>query len=78
MGKKQAPINTLSQFLPPGSWELIAPYFQTHTIQLTLTRERKSLLGDYRNPIPRQPQHKISININMREQPYDEIAMGAL
>jgi len=65
MGKKQAPINTLSQFLPPGSWELIAPYFQTHTIQLTLTRERKSLLGDYRNPIPRQPQHKISININL-------------
>lgn len=65
MKKQEAAINVLERFLPPNTFALIAPYFKEHTIHLTLTRERKSVLGDYRNPTREIPQHRISLNINL-------------
>lgn len=44
---------------------MVMPYFRQHTIYLNLTRERKSVLGDYRNPTKDYPYHQISININL-------------
>lgn len=61
----KAPVNTLADFLPAGAFPLVAPYFNHHTIQLTLTKERNSILGNYRNPIHAQQPHKISINGNL-------------
>jgi len=55
----------LEQFLPTGSYEQVAPFFRTHTIHLTLTHERKSVLGDYRHPTINEPYHRISINANL-------------
>lgn len=46
---------------------MIAPFFLSHNIHLTLTRERKSVLGDYRNPTPEYPHHRISINVNLNK-----------
>jgi SprT protein len=67
MKKKETSIQYLEQFLPPGSFEAVAPYFTTHIIHLTLTRDRKSVLGDYRHPTRSEPFHRISININLNK-----------
>jgi SprT protein len=65
MKKQETSIAFLQQFLPNGAFEQIAPFFMTHTIHLTLTHDRKSVLGDYRNPVPDTPYHRISINANL-------------
>lgn len=65
MGKRETSLYSLQRFIPEGSFDLIAPYFKTHTIHLTLTHERKSVLGDYRNPTKDFPYHRISINVNL-------------
>ncbi|MBC7553219.1 MAG: SprT-like domain-containing protein [Taibaiella sp.] len=65
MKKKETTISFLEQFLPQGTFEEVAPFFQTHTIYLTLTHERKSVLGDYRNPTKADPYHRISINATL-------------
>lgn len=65
MKKKETSLYGLEHFLPEGAFDLIAPYFKTHTIYLTLTKERKSVLGDYRNPSKDFPYHRISVNVNL-------------
>lgn len=65
MKKQETSLHLLKRFIPEGSFDLIAPFFLNHTIHLTLTHERKSVLGDYRNPIKEQPYHRISINVNL-------------
>lgn len=65
MKKQETSIAFLEQFLPHGAFEQIAPFFRTHTIHLTLTHERRSVLGDYRHPVPEAPYHRISINANL-------------
>lgn len=67
MKKQETSINLLAQFLPERSFDMIAPFFRTHSIHLTLTHERKSVLGDYRNPTKEHPQHRISINVNLNK-----------
>lgn len=65
MSKQEKSVNYLAQFLPPGSFDLLAPFFQSHTIHLSITYERKSVLGDYRPPNGDHPYHRISINSNL-------------
>jgi SprT protein len=65
MKKQETSLNFLENFLPNGAFEQIAPFFQSHTIHLTVTHERKSVLGDYRNPTRESPHHRISINANL-------------
>ena len=65
MPKKETSIYMLNDFLPIHTFEMVAPFFQDHNIHLTLTRERKSVLGDYRVPTKKTPHHRISLNINL-------------
>ena len=65
MKKQETSFSFLDQFLPRGAYEQIAPFFQSHTVHLTITHERKSVLGDYRHPVPDAPYHRISINANL-------------
>ncbi len=65
MKKQEKSISFLEQFLPEGAFEQVAPFFKSHTIHLALTNERKSVLGDYRHPVPDAPFHRISINANL-------------
>ncbi|MCD6062568.1 MAG: hypothetical protein K0R82_479 [Flavipsychrobacter sp.] len=65
MKKQQTSLNLLENFLPPHTFEMVAPYFKQHTIHLTLTHERRTVLGDYRNPTRDFPYHQISVNINL-------------
>lgn len=65
MKKKETSLTVLEQFLPNGAFEQVAPFFKTHAIHLTLTNERRSVLGDYRSPGPGNTHHRISINVNL-------------
>jgi SprT protein len=65
MAAKKGPIEGLKQFIPDHTYDLVAPYFQSFHIQLTIKKERKRVFGDYINPTPDSPFHKISINGNL-------------
>jgi hypothetical protein len=49
MAKQEAPLHQLQQYLPEGSFEEVSQYLLQYKVQLTITRERKTVLGDYRN-----------------------------
>ena len=64
MPKKEAPLEYLQQFLPEGSVPLVMDHLHAYKVHLTITRERKSILGDYRHAT-RSHHHRISINGNL-------------
>jgi SprT protein len=65
MKRQEKQFGLLEQFLPEGALEQVAPFFRSHTVHLTLTNERKSVLGDYRHPTRDAYFHRISINANL-------------
>ena len=64
MSKKQAPISILQDYLPPGTYEPVLHYLQVYKVHLTVARERKSILGDYRHRTTLKA-HRISVNGNL-------------
>jgi SprT protein len=64
MPKVEEPINGLARFLPPGSYPMVEKYLHQYKIHLTVTRERASVLGDYRHAINGK-NHRISVNGNL-------------
>jgi hypothetical protein len=64
MPKKEAPLHHLNNFLPPGTFDAITHYLHFYKIHLTITRQRKSILGDYRHRT-HFTNHRISINGNL-------------
>lgn len=64
MSKKEAPISSLQQYLPPGTFEPVLHYLQHYAVHLTIARERKSVLGDYRHRTS-AANHRISVNGNL-------------
>lgn len=64
MPKNEAPIQQLSDFLPAGTFPAVSAYLHTYKIHLTITRQRKSILGDYRHQTASR-NHRISINGNL-------------
>jgi predicted SprT family Zn-dependent metalloprotease len=61
MAKKEAPIDQLSQFLPPGTYDAVLQYLQQYHVHLTVACDRRSILGDYRHKT-RDRNHRISVN----------------
>lgn len=66
MPKKESPLTALNSFLPEGSFNEVAHYLQHYKVHLTITRERKSILGNYRNKVF-DKAHRISINGNLNK-----------
>lgn len=66
MSKKEAPIASLQSFLPAGTYDGVLNYLHTHKVHLTVARERKSILGDYRHRTHQQ-NHRISVNGNLNK-----------
>jgi len=66
MPKTEAPLNYLQQFIPEGSSELVMSYLHQYKVHLTVTRERKTVLGDYRNAVDGK-NHRISVNGNLNK-----------
>ena len=64
MAKKEAPLQQLSDFLPPSTFEAVAHYLHFYKIHLTVSRQRKSILGDYRHQT-HASNHRISVNGNL-------------
>jgi hypothetical protein len=66
MAGNEHPLKALSQFLPPNTFEPVAAYLQQYKVQLTITRERKTILGNYRNANAlHDRKHRISVNGNL-------------
>jgi hypothetical protein len=59
--KQEAPLHALAGYLPDGTFEQVIEYITHYKVHLTITRERQSVLGDYRHPY-QEKGHRISIN----------------
>lgn len=66
MPKKESPITALNSFLPEGSFEEVARYLHQYKVHLTITKERQTILGNYRNKIV-DKNHRISVNGNLNK-----------
>lgn len=66
MSRKEAPIHQLRHFLPPGTFKPVFYYLNFYTIHLTITRHRKTILGDYRHRTGFK-NHRISINGSLNQ-----------
>jgi len=66
MPKQEAPLEYLQSYLPPGSGPLVMQYLHHYKVHLTITRERKSILGDYRHAT-HDRNHRISVNGNLNK-----------
>ena len=66
MSKVEAPLHHLEQFLPPNTLQPVLQYLHQYKIHLTVARERRSILGDYRHKANGQ-NHRISVNGNLNK-----------
>ena len=66
MPKKEVPIDHLQHFLPPGTIGAVTGYLHQYKVHLTVARERKSILGDYRHRTHHH-NHRISVNGNLNK-----------
>ncbi|SRR5579871_76455 len=66
MPKKEAPLTYLQQFIPEGAVMLVLDYLHQFKVHLTVTRQRKTVLGDYRHAIGGK-NHRISVNGNLNK-----------
>lgn len=57
-------FEALKAYLPEGSFDLVMPLILQYKVQLTITRERQTKLGDYRHAHA-QHNHRISVNGNL-------------
>jgi len=64
MSKTERPLQALADYLPDGTFLPAADYLQQYKVHLTITRARKSILGDYRNAYNNR-NHRISVNGNL-------------
>ena len=66
MAKNEAPLLQLQDYIPDGSLEGVMQYLQQYKVHLTITRERASILGDYRHR-HFDKNHRISVNGNLNK-----------
>ena len=66
MAATEHPMQALATFLPEGSFEQVLQYIQQYKVHLTVTRARKTVLGDYRHATHGK-NHRISINGNLNK-----------
>jgi hypothetical protein len=61
MAATEHPMHALAAYLPDGAFEPVVQYIQHYKVHLTITKKRKSVLGDYRHAMMGM-NHRISIN----------------
>jgi len=66
LSKVEHPLHALANYLPEGSFEPVVQLIHQYKVHLTVTRERKSVLGDYRHPFLGS-NHKITVNGNLNK-----------
>lgn len=60
--KRNYSIQKLADYLPNGSYELVVQWFEKFPVHLQITKPRSRILGNYRNPVPPEVVHLITIN----------------
>lgn len=68
MPVSEHPLHSLASFLPGGSFEEVVAYIQRYRVHLTITKKRKSVLGDYRHAFGGK-NHRITVNGDLN--PYE-------
>ena len=63
---KEHPMEALADFLPDNSFDKVVYYLHHYKVHLTVARERRSVLGDYRNAVHGK-NHRISVNANLNK-----------
>ncbi len=66
MPKTEAPLEALRQYIPDAAAGLILDCLNRFHVHLTITRERKTVLGDYRHATFYH-SHRISVNGNLNK-----------
>jgi hypothetical protein len=66
MAVTEHPMQALAAYLPEGSFEPVVAYLHQYKVHLTVTKQRKSVLGDYRHA-GWGGNHRISINGNLNK-----------
>ncbi len=66
MPKQQVPLQQLQDYLPENSSNDVINYLQEFKVQLTITKKRQSILGDYRHA-HQDKAHRISVNGNLNK-----------
>ncbi|MEX6686309.1 SprT-like domain-containing protein [Danxiaibacter flavus] len=66
MAATEHPMQALAAFIPDGTFDLVVDYLHKYQVHLTVTRARKSVLGDYRNAVHGK-NHRISVNSNLNK-----------
>lgn len=64
MATEKVGFERLRDYLPESSFDLVMPLIHQYKVQLTITRERQTKLGDYRHAF-RNKGHRISVNSNL-------------
>ncbi len=66
MSKREAHFSTLASYLPENTFDPVMHYLHFYAVHLTIARERKSILGDYRHRT-QSGNHRISVNGNLNK-----------
>ncbi len=66
MAKEKLPFEELKAYIPEGSYESLLHNIVKYKVQLTLTRERKTILGTYIHPFGTKG-HRITVNANLNQ-----------
>ena len=66
MPKTEAPLDAIRKYIPEKAAQLVLDYLHLHKVHLTVTKERKSVLGDYRHATTYN-NHRISVNGNLNK-----------
>lgn len=64
MPKQEAPLDYLRRFIPEAAVLKVLEYLHRYHVHLTITQERKTVLGDYRHAT-QYKTHRISVNGNL-------------
>ena len=66
MPVSEHPMQALADFLPEGSFDRVVNYVHHYRVHLTISKKRKSVLGDYRHA-GWGGNHRISVNGNLNK-----------
>jgi SprT protein len=66
MAFEEHPMQALAAFLPEGSFQDVVTYLNHYKVHLSVTKRRKTVLGDYRHAFP-GANHRITVNSNLNK-----------
>jgi SprT protein len=66
MPKQEVDMSLLQNYVPAGTYGPVLDYLRQFKVHLTVAKERRSILGDYRHRT-HQNNHRISVNGNLNK-----------